>query len=279
MEGGEVVEADHSLERFARCAGELGQPTLAWQARFFRAGRLLFAARLDEAEPLARETLDLGLTSGQQDARLIFLFEQFLLAYDRGRLDDLESDLAEGADSYNRLPALQAMLALAYCEAGRDSQARATFEQLADQGFDVSVNVTWFVATTVAAQVAAHLGDSARAEVLYDLLRPYPHRLAFLASAIFGSVAHHLGVLATAIGRLDEAEDYFAAAEAVHEQAGAPTWLARTRLEWARMLLSRAHDADRERAAQLLAPALATARQQRLPKLERQAVGLLGDCR
>jgi hypothetical protein len=45
------------------------------------------------------------------------------------------------------------------------------------------------------------------------------------------------------------------------------------------MLLSRAHDADRERAAQLLAPALATARQQRLPKLERQAAGLLSECR
>lgn len=59
----------------------------------------------------------------------------------------------------------------------------------------------------------------------------------------------------------DDAETWFAAAAATHERLGAPHWLARTRLERARMLLARGAAGDAERARELLGQALATARE------------------
>ena len=51
--------------------------------------------------------------------------------------------------------------------------------------------------------------------------------------------------------------------------------LARTRLEWARTLLTRGEPGDREQAGLLLGQALATARDLGLGGVERQAVALL----
>jgi hypothetical protein len=82
-------------------------------------------------------------------------------------------------------------------------------------------------------------------------------------------------VLATTLGRFSEADTHFAAAEATHQRIGAPTWLARTRQEWARMLLTRQGPGEAERARELLRHALATARQLDLVNLERRAVELL----
>jgi hypothetical protein len=71
------------------------------------------------------------------------------------------------------------------------------------------------------------------------------------------------------------AEEHFRAAAATHERVQAPIWLARTRLEWARMLLGRSKVGDVEQASELLRPALATARDVGLANIERQAAVLL----
>ena len=89
---------------------------------------------------------------------------------------------------------------------------------------------------------------------------------------ILGAVSHHLGVLATATGHFDSAEVRFAAAEATHERIGALAWLARTRIEWARMLRHRAGSGDGERSQALLGLALDSARTLGLAGVERQAV-------
>jgi hypothetical protein len=48
-------------------------------------------------------------------------------------------------------------------------------------------------------------------------------------------------------------------AAAAHERIGAHPWLARTRLEWARLPLTHGDEEDSERAHQLLRQALTTA--------------------
>jgi hypothetical protein len=89
------------------------------------------------------------------------------------------------------------------------------------------------------------------------------------------AVAHYLGLLATALGRFDEADVRFAAAAAMHERLSAPALLARTRLEWAHMLMVRLEAGDAERARQLLDHALVTAREFGLGTVERRALALL----
>ena len=65
MEGAEVEEADRHLEDVQRNASEL-ESTL-WWAAFPRVGRVLLAGRLEEADALAREALEIGLTTQRHD--------------------------------------------------------------------------------------------------------------------------------------------------------------------------------------------------------------------
>jgi hypothetical protein len=81
-------------------------------------------------------------------------------------------------------------------------------------------------------------------------------------------------MLATTVGDWSDAEARFAAAAATQQRIGAPAWVARTRLEWARMLLARAGPADEVRAQELLAQALATASELGLGKVEQEATEL-----
>jgi hypothetical protein len=94
-----------------------------------------------------------------------------------------------------------------------------------------------------------------------------------------GSVSHYLGVLAAALRSFDDADRRFAAGARGHLRVGAPTWLARTSHEWARMLLVRRHTGDVENARGLLTQALATTRQFGLASLEHDIRGLLQELR
>jgi hypothetical protein len=119
-------------------------------------------------------------------------------------------------------------------------------------------------------------GGPPRRSLLRSRLEPYADQLVVTGFAgwVSGPVAFYLGLLSTTIGDWPETEGCFAAAAATQERIGAPTLLARTRLEWARMLLARA-EPDAERARDLLRQALATARELGLTNIERGAVELL----
>jgi tetratricopeptide (TPR) repeat protein len=139
------------------------------------------------------------------------------------------------------------------------------------------VDPGWLRCLTNCATVCAALGDAARAAALYRLLAPYPDQLSVSQISVLasGSVQHYLGLLATTMGRFDDAEARFAAAATTHQRIQAPTWLARTRLEWARMLLARRQPGDAERARELLDQAITTAREFGLGNVERKALALL----
>jgi hypothetical protein len=85
-------------------------------------------------------------------------------------------------------------------------------------------------------------------------------------------------MLAAVVEPGDAAEGHFSMAEAIHDRIGAPVWLARTRLEWARMLLTRRRTGDIGRAGALLGQALDTAREFALANIERRAAALLQEC-
>ena len=125
------------------------------------------------------------------------------------------------------------------------------------------------------AEVCARLGDAEGAALLLDRLAPHHALLATQAGVTAGPVAHYLGLLAATLHRYDEAEVHYQEAAGIEERIGAPAWLARTRLEWARMLLARNGPGDAERARILLSQALETAQKLGLGTIERRAVELL----
>jgi hypothetical protein len=107
--------------------------------------------------------------------------------------------------------------------------------------------------------ICARLGDQRRAELLYERMRPFGGRVAIARPLIVigGPIDGRLGVLATLLGRYDDAGAHFSRAVATTERMGALPWQAQVRVQWAELLLERG---DRERAQRLLAEAEAIAR-------------------
>ena len=132
---------------------------------------------------------------------------------------------------------------------------------------------------TLVSGAYARIGDHQRSTVLYDRLLPYRGLVALVGPAGSGCVDHFLGLLATSLGRLEQADGHFREAAAVNERLAVPTWLARPRLEWAQMLHQRNGPGDDEHAAQLLSQALATAVDLGLGGVERRARALLEESR
>ena len=277
MEDTAVEEATTYLEAAWRSASQV-EHALSWFAAFPRAGRALLAGQLDEAELVARQALEIGLaTHPLHGVALYYGMVRYQIRLEQGRLDELVDRLAAVAAD-TRHPETLAMLAQAYCELGRWDEAREPFEAVAALLNDLPRDPNWIVLLSRTAAACAELGEASTAHVLYDLLLPYSAQLAGQGISWIGSVAHYLALLACTLDRAEDAESHFAAAAATHERIAAPSWLARTRLEWARMLLARRQPADVDRARELLGQALATARELGLAKVERDAVVLLEDC-
>ena len=122
-------------------------------------------------------------------------------------------------------------------------------------------NFSIHLGASVLAYVCAYLGDHDSARKLYEELLPVADLNAVgVGEGARGSVARSLGLLATLLGRRDEAEQHVHAALAANERMGARPWVARTQQEYAQLLLARDAPGDRDRAGDLLEAALETAR-------------------
>jgi hypothetical protein len=156
-----------------------------------------------------------------------------------------------------------AWLSLADAELGDSDGARRGLQSLAEQLPHRPRNGIWLPAVALASVLSARLNEPDAAGGLYPVLLPYAgHVVAFTAPqpvVCHGSAALYLGLLATVTARWAEAADHFEAAIAAHDRLGARPLLARTRYEYARMLLARGQPEDRSRALRLLDRAYATA--------------------
>jgi AraC-like DNA-binding protein len=127
---------------------------------------------------------------------------------------------------------------------------------------DWHVDEQWLVSICLLAETCGSLDDAAPAASLYELLLPYAAQNAVAVPELaLDSTSRPLGILATLLGRFEDAERHFRDATTMNERMAARPWVAHTRLEHARMLLRRGGDGDRQRAIALLAGAQATYRE------------------
>jgi DNA-binding SARP family transcriptional activator len=272
---GDGAAHEHFLGRAEHAAFEIGQPLFRWMVGYATVNQSRLAGRLALAEEQANQTMELGLAAGFPDARRIHGANMFGVRYDTGRLAEY-ADLAGRRRASD--PLSSALFALTFAELGRPDEARVFIEDLRPDGFSALPGTFRLYYLTRFAEACACLGDADRAAVLYDLLAPHRGIMASAQADTSGVVDHYLGLLAVTLGRR-AAPDHFADAARVHAAFPAPTLLARTRLEWARMLLTRGQSPDAARARDLLGQALGTARDTGLGSIERQAVELLQECR
>jgi DNA-binding SARP family transcriptional activator/tetratricopeptide (TPR) repeat protein len=260
-------------------ADELRQPVLGWLSRMASANLAAASGRLAESQGLAAESYRLGQSTGQPDAAVYFGANQLVVRLHQGRMGEVADDLDRATES---APAMtlswRTWRAVLHCEEGQQTEARPLFEAAMAQLPDEPKDPLWLPAVVRLAAVCAHLADADRALQLSKILAPYEHQAAATGATWFGSVSHYLGLLATVLGEFDTADDCFVRAEDTHEGFGAVPWTARTRLEWANMLLIWRRPGDVDRARRRLGQALAAARELGLGGVKWRAVTLLRDC-
>jgi tetratricopeptide (TPR) repeat protein len=230
---------------------------------------------ITRSENVAAEGYELGRSAGHPDATLYYGILRFNVRFERGDLVDVANDVERIAAANPGVASLRATLALVYGETGQLDKARPLFEELVDQLGDIPQEASWPRAVAQAAMVCARLGDQRRAQVMLELLLPYRGQMICTGVSWVGAVAHYVGILEAVLGRFDDANASLVDAEAAHARVPAPTWLARTRLERARVLLARRAPGDADQARELLGKALDAARRYGLSSVERTVTALL----
>ena len=271
-----IVEVDENLGLMARIAAETGLISARWSVASHLAWRRLLAGHIAEAEQATTEAFEIATQSGQPDAFAYFAAQIYAIRRAQGRLDEIIDVLDQATVENPGLPAFRAAFAYALCEVERFDDAREVFEPLASNGFShIPFHTTWLTAMTLCAEVAGHLGHRTAAAVLAELLAPWCDQLAYTGMTCEGSVARPLGLALATTRRFEEADDAYTQAAAVHELLDAPIELARTQVDWARMLSDRGRAGDLERARELLDAALTTATELGSATIEQQARALL----
>ena len=170
----------------------------------------------------------------------------------------------------------RAVLAQVYARLERAEEAEALLHELTSRDLsDWHVDEEWLVSICLLAETCVILDDTGRAAPLYELLLPYGSLNAVAVPELaLDSTSRPLGILATMLGRFEDAARHFEEALRMNERMGARPWLAHTQKDYARMLLRRNAQGDRGRAEELLSRAQATYNELGMKSDEADAAGL-----
>jgi len=274
---GDIPAAKRALEEAGRLADQLRQVLQRWYVACYRAILGLFEGRYADAEARIEEVLALGERAQDLDPQVAYRLQLFALRKEQGRLEEMGEVIRRSVDEYPWYPLFRCALAHLYAEAGREHQARRAFEELAADRFAaIPRDNQWLLAMSLLPEVARVFGDAERAAILHDLLLPYAElNVMFAPELVAGSMAGAVGVAAETAGRWDAAVSAFETAITRNSHMGALPAMARVQHDYARALLGRGGRAGRDRAADLVRSALATAEELGMPALAARLTALV----
>jgi class 3 adenylate cyclase/tetratricopeptide (TPR) repeat protein len=276
LSAGRIEEVDQQLVHLVEITSRLGRPNLRWYLTRYQSWRALLLGDSQQAEELAAKSFRIGDSTGQPDSDVIYASQLWAIRRAQGRLEELEARIPAASARQTSTIIFRAQAATVLHGVQRVKEARRLLESDADRAFAaVPRDVHWLPGITTYAQLCVELDAREAAGALYEQLLPCRGQIPYIHGTVNGDVAMYLGLLATTLGRYDDAEVHFVEAHAMHERIGAPYWLAVTRVDWAKMLRRRARPGDRERARAMLDQALATAREYGFGGVERQTMQLL----
>ena len=234
----EAARRDHVAMR-AR-AERAGQPFLAYVAAYYAAMFAICEGRLDAAEADANRAEELGRTL-QRGPSAIHGIQMFTIRREQGRLAEVAPvvRLIAGRPDGDGVwgPALAVLLA----EIGDADAARRQLWRFVSDGMPLSGGGLGIGALAYAADAAAMVEDAGLAGRLLERLRVLAGSNLVIGSGVvcYGAVDRVLGALAAVVGQWDVAEQHLAVALEINRRLEAPTWIAHTLYEQARMLIRR----------------------------------------
>ena len=276
LQAGDIDEMNRCFGIGWSIARRLDEPTLSWYSTMKRAMCAQLAGDIDTAEAFATEAFRVGTDGGQPDAADLYGFQTRALMMQRGtigatipRLEQLTAEKPEAAEQ------ISAALAHAYVPVGRVDDAQHLREQYAASDLEQPTRLQRLETLTEHAAVTIACRDTKMAASLFGRLAPFTAQLCTTGLSVTDPVSYFLGGLATVLGRYDEADAYFAYADALNERAGATYFTAHNNLAWAKMLAERNDPGDTERARALVTTAHAVAAAHGYTDIERGAAETL----
>lgn len=279
LELGQVADLQAVMREFERLQREVPDPFGAYFEAALTGVVAFLEGRLEDAERLAGAARAAGRNLRGIDPEGMYGVQMFGVRREQGRL----AEVAPAMRTLVRLGAASAVwrpgLAAVYAELGLVEEARAELGRLIPGGeVLLPADALRPVSLSYLADAAVVVGDAERAEVLYRHLRPYENLCVVLYTiACYGPVSRYLGMLAAAVGRLDEAQAHFEHALARCDAMGSPVWLAHTQYHFARLLLTRRRAGDAAQGALLAGAARDAAARIGMAALEPRAARLLED--
>lgn len=152
------------------------------------------------------------------------------------------------------------------------------FDSFAELGFEnIPLDETWAVAIQMLINTCCNIGDSGRAEELYDLSLPgkMHHTIVGYGVMSWGSRARELGNLASLMGRFEEAGEHFELAITQNRKTGAAPWVARSQFDYAQMLARQRDPTHKDQIRDLVADAQQTAQGLGMVRLKLQIADLI----
>jgi tetratricopeptide (TPR) repeat protein len=269
LEVGDFHRADEEATEGHLLAKQLGVPGFVPWVTAYDGLRAWVAGDLDDADRLSAQALQEALAH-RADPDLVFAVvgaQSVLFRY----LRDLGDALAMIEPMVGQFPdfiGLTSGLALGYMQAGDEEKCRSYYEQMAKSDFaDIPHEGTWLLALGMSAACCAYLGDTRRAQILYDILLPFRDRWVATVVSTVGPVERVLGKLAQALKRTSDAVEHLERAVEVTAAVPAPLFHAEACYDLALAL----ETTDPERSRELITTALATANELGLEILRRWA--------
>jgi class 3 adenylate cyclase len=267
-------------------ADRLRQPYYMWIWRAWRAMEALATGQLEQSEELARDALLVGQSNENANAVGLFGIHLMLVRREQGRMEEIRPmaialvnqylDAAPpGAPLAPQNVGFRLALAHVDLESGFLDEARKHF-RFVIAAWDGRHDLFWLSNLMLQAHLAYALDERGETPTLYERLAPYADRVVTIAPGTgpLGSVSFCLGLLATALGRWNAAENHYQAAIATNDRLNLRVWVAWSRHHYAKMLLARDAPSDRERALELMGQALDAAQEMGMKKLVNEGLEL-----
>jgi hypothetical protein len=237
--------ARSQLDRYCRAADELGHARGRWGALSRRAASALLAGQLERAARLGADAARLGAEIGEPDAPGVSDTLRFELARFQGGWSDLEPrDYWVPAPDW---PPLRSLLSAARGDHQTARAELAGFSIGRQHDHGVGRHDGWPL--VVIAEAVAVAGEHHQQVEAYTMMLPLAgtHIVYGGCIAYGGAVDHYLGVLATALGRTEEAIVHLRNAATAHETLGARAWTELDRALLSGLDVSPATDTHEER--------------------------------
>lgn len=261
---GRLPEAEAAMDNEERLARKAGNFLAVCETKWISSGIACLRGDLRRAEELATQLLDqirlMQADSGIPGALINLAYIRFLSGDWRG----FQNLLSEATSAFDHMPAAATddprpvlLLLLAMTDRGQEAREMMP-EVLRYFSFDDPWTISLGEARTTLAAALAVLDDKQRAAKLYEPLQQWVRSSNYVltgASSVPQLVSRVLGMVASRIGRTNEAIAHFETAAQQARDLDAATELAENSYWYSRFLLEHGSPPERERALGLLAEA------------------------